>query len=83
MPTCRGLSPWRDNELFMLELGRTEACPLRSRQGAGDATRRYGVSVVGLTHSKGVVRVMPDEGESLLEGVSSLTQRGGDCHATH
>ena len=23
--TCRGLSPWRANELFILELGRTEA----------------------------------------------------------
>ena len=24
-PTCRGLSPWRANELSILELGRTEA----------------------------------------------------------
>jgi len=57
--------------------------PKGSRRGAGDATRRYGVTVVGLTHNRGVVGVMPDEDISPLEGVSSLTQRGGDCHATH
>jgi len=51
--------------------------PRGSRQGAEDATRWYGVSVVGLTHSRGVVRVMPDEDENPLEGVGSITQRGG------
>jgi len=59
------------------------SAPKGSCQGAEDVKRRYGVSVVGLTHSRGVVRVMPDEDESPLEGVSSLTQRGDECHAIH
>ena len=52
--------------------------PKGSLQGTEDVRRRYGDTVVGLTHSRGVVRVMPDEGESPLEGVSSLTQRDRD-----
>ena len=57
--------------------------PKVSGQGAGKATRRYGVSVVGLTHSRGVGRVMPVEFRSIgtLEGVSSLTQRVEVSHA--
>ena len=35
--------------------------PNGSCQGAEKATKRYGVSVVGLTHSRGVGRVMPVE----------------------
>ena len=35
--------------------------PNGSCQGAEKVTRRYGVSVVGLTHSRGVGRVMPVE----------------------
>ncbi len=35
--------------------------PNGSCQGAEKATKRYGVSVVGLTHSRGVGRVMPAE----------------------
>ena len=35
--------------------------PNGSRQEAEKATKRYGVSVVGLTHSRGVGRVMPVE----------------------
>ena len=59
--------------------------PIVSFQEAEEATRRYGVSVVGLTHSRGVGRVMPVESRSLgtLEGVSSLTQRDEVCHAIH
>ena len=59
--------------------------PTLSFQEAEEATRKYGVSVVGLTHSRGVSRVMPVEFRSIgtLEGVSSLTQRGGVCHAIH
>jgi hypothetical protein len=49
----------------------------RSRQGAEKVTKRYVVSVVGLTHSRGVVRVMPGGAKSSLEGVSGLMQRGG------
>ena len=59
--------------------------PTGSFQEAEEATRKYGVSVVGLTHSRGVVRVMPVEFPYLgtLEGVSSLTQRDEVCHAIH
>ena len=35
--------------------------PLGSFQEAEEVTRKYGVSVVGLTHSRGVGRVMPVE----------------------
>jgi len=56
-----------------------------SFQEAEEATRKYGVSVVGLTHSRGVGRVMPVESEGMrtLEGVSSLMQRGEVCYAVH
>ena len=59
--------------------------PRGSFQGAEEATRRYGVSVVGLTHSRGVGRVMPVESYNVetLEGVSSLTQRDEVCYAIH
>jgi len=59
--------------------------PTGSFQEAEEATRKYGVSVVGLTHSRGVGRVMPVEFPYLgtLEGVSSLTQRDEVCHAIH
>jgi len=59
--------------------------PTGSRQEAEEATREYGVSVVGLTHSRGVGRVMPVECRSIgtLEGVSSRAQRDGVCHAIH
>jgi hypothetical protein len=59
--------------------------PRESFQEAEEATREYGVSVVGLTHSRGVGRVMPVEFRSIgtLEGVSSLTQRDEVCHAIH
>ncbi len=48
-------------------------------------TDRTKVSVVGLTHSRGVGRVMPVVflGMETLEGVSSLTQRGKNCSAIH
>ena len=50
--------------------------PTVSFQEAEEATRRYDVSVVGLTHSRGVGRVMPVASQSIgtLEGVSSLTR---------
>jgi hypothetical protein len=50
--------------------------PNGSCQGAEKVTRQYGVSVVGLIHSRGVVGVMPGGTLSPLEGVSGLTQRG-------
>ncbi len=59
--------------------------PTGSFQEAEKATRKYGDSVVGLTHSRGVGRVMPVASQSFgtLEGVSSLTQRDEVCHAIH
>jgi hypothetical protein len=50
--------------------------PNGSGQGAEKVTRPYGVSVVGLTHSRGVAGVMPGGAVCPLEGVSDLTQRG-------
>jgi len=52
------------------------SAPNGSCQGAEKATRRYGVSVVGLTRSRGVAGVMPGGMRHPLEGVSGLTQRG-------
>ena len=50
--------------------------PNGSCQGAEKVTKQYGVSVVGLTHSRGVAGVMSGGAKSSLEGVSGLTQRG-------
>ena len=59
--------------------------PQVSFQEAEEATRKYGVSVVGLIHSRGVGRVMPVAFRfaGTLEGVSSLTQRDKVCYAIH
>lgn len=47
-----------------------------SRSGAEEVTMWYGISVVGLTHSRGVGRVMPVASVYFrtLEGVSSYAQ---------
>jgi len=52
---------------------------------AEEARRKYGDMVVGLTHSRGVVGVMPGEFQSVgtLEGVSSKTQRDEEAYAIH
>jgi len=52
--------------------------PKGSRQEAEEALRQYGVSVVGLIHSRGVGRVMPVEFMRTLEGISSLMERNED-----
>jgi len=59
--------------------------PRGSLQGVGETTGGLGVSVVGLTRSRGVDRVMPVESRSnrTLEGVSSSTQRDEVCDAIH
>ena len=59
--------------------------PKRSFREAEEATRKYGVSVVGLTHSRGVNRVIPVASGSCrtLEGVSSLTKGNEVCDAAH
>jgi len=55
--------------------------PNRSFQRAEEARRKYGDMVVGLTHSRGVVGVMPGESLRSLEGVSSKTQRDEVAYA--
>ena len=50
--------------------------PNGSCQGTEEVTKQYGVSVVGLTHSRGVSGVMSGGAKCSLEGVSGLTQRG-------
>lgn len=58
---CRGLSPWRANELLFTELGRTDAFH-GSRGGVEKATTWYVASEVGPIHSRGVDGVMSVEG---------------------
>ena len=50
--------------------------PNGSCRGAEEVTKQYGVSVVGLTHSRGVAGVMSGGARCSLEGVSGLMQRG-------
>jgi hypothetical protein len=52
--------------------------PNRSYQQAEEASWQYGVSVIGLTHSRGVAGVTSGESRCIgtLEGVSGLMQRG-------
>ena len=59
--------------------------PDRSFQQAEEARRKYGDMVVGLTHSRGVVGVMPGEFQraGTLEGVSGKTQRDETVGAVH
>ncbi len=59
--------------------------PGGSFQQAEEARRKYGDMVVGLTHSRGVVGVMPGEFQCIgtLEGVSSKTQRDEEAYAIH
>lgn len=55
----------------------------RSFQQAEEARRRYDDMAVGLTHSRGVIGVMPGEFREFgtLEGVSSKTQRDEEAYA--
>jgi len=57
--------------------------PNRSFQQAEEARRKYGDMVVGLTHSRGVVGVMPGESLCSLKGVSSKMQRDEYAGAVH
>ena len=57
--------------------------PKGSCQEAGKVTRQYDVSVVGLTHSRGVGSVMAAASYKTLEGVSSLMQREEIGYAIH
>jgi hypothetical protein len=59
--------------------------PNGSFQQAEEARRKYGDMVVGLTHSRGVIGVMPGEAQSIgaLEGVSSNMQRDEYAGAIH
>jgi len=60
-----------------------QVVPKGSHQRAGKVMRWYGDLVVGLTHSRGVGRVMPIEFQEIetLEGVSSLMSRNEVCDA--
>ena len=55
----------------------------RSFQQAEEARRKYGDMVVGLTHSRGVIGVIPGESRraGTLEGVSGKTQRDEVAYA--
>ena len=59
--------------------------PDRSFQQAEEARRKYGDMVVGLTRSRGVIGVMPNESQccGALEGVSSRMQRDESVGAIH
>ena len=66
----RGLSPWYDIERNLWKLGRSRQFP-RERISADNLKRKgsgEGCLEVGLTHSRGVVGVMPYE--SCFEGYS-------------
>ena len=58
-----------------------QSVPQGSFQRTEEVKRKYGVLVVGLTHSRGVGRVMPVEfsGKRTLEGVSGLMQGEEVC----
>jgi hypothetical protein len=73
------------NQTVYIGTWENRSVPYGSGRGAENVTRPYGVSVVGLTHSRGVGRVMPVESHVVetLEGVSSLTQRDEVCYAIH
>jgi hypothetical protein len=62
----------------------SRSVPIGSCQGAERVMRQYGVSVVGLTHSRGVGSVMTVASSEIEtpEGVSGLTQRDRIGHAT-
>jgi len=47
------------------------SAPKESFQEAEEVTRMYGVSVVGLTHSRGIGRVMPVESQRLRHSKGS------------
>jgi len=82
---CRGLKSVAGKRIVYIGTWEDRSVPKVSCQGAEKATKRYGVPVVGLTHSRGVGRVMPVAFQRIgaLEGVSSLTQRDEVCHAIH
>lgn len=54
-----------------------QSVPSRSSEGVEEMTKEYGRLVVGLTHIRGVNRVMSiaSRNKETLEGVSSLMQR--------
>lgn len=62
-----------------------QSVPKRSSEGVEEMTKEYDGLVVGLTHIRGVNRVMPIESRKIetLEGVSSLMQRDRECNAIH
>ena len=71
----RGLRPWHDIARKRQELGRTMSFPERSHQQAEEARRWYGDMVVGLTHSRGVIGVMPGGASAHSKGLA-VKRRG-------
>jgi hypothetical protein len=57
---CRGRSPWQVIPTDCIGTWESHVVPYRNFQQAEEARRRYGDMAVGLTHSRGVVGVMPD-----------------------
>ena len=72
-----GSKSMADNPTVHVGTWDNHIAPDGSFQQAEEARRKYGDMVVGLTHSRGVVGVMPGESPraGTLEGVSSKTQR--------
>jgi hypothetical protein len=74
-----------DNLTVHIGTWESHIVPDESFQQAEEARRRYGGMAVGLTHSRGVVGVMPVASRRFgtLEGVSSKTQRDEEAYAIH
>jgi hypothetical protein len=77
MPDVPGSESVADKRTVCIGTWENRSVPNRSCRGAGKVTKRYGVSVVGLTNIRGVAGVIPCGAKSSLEVVSGLTQRGG------
>jgi hypothetical protein len=63
----------------------SHVAPIKASNVQKMRRRKYGDMAVGLTHSRGVVGVMPGESQraGTLEGVSSKTQRDKEAYAIH
>ena len=71
--TCPGSKSMTGNRNVHIGTWESHAAPSASVQPAEEARRTYGGRAVGLTHSRGVVGVMPGVSRSSLEGVSGKT----------
>jgi hypothetical protein len=80
--SLRGLSPWYGIEWKLQELGR--ACISSFRRIVANNPERRGSSenmqAVGLTHSRGVIGVMPDEPEKRHSKGLAILRKGKEKH---